>query len=205
VQFNEAGDPADVERLCIALEPETDYERRPRGGGGCEDARVTFVEPFGRYIMTYTAYSHNGPRIALAQSQDLFDWQRMGLATFAQWRGVELGDEDDKDASFFPVAIHNPSVHPELAMQHRPLFSGTRPKETACETLARMVDLNRESIWISYCCPTLEKQNPDRLGRFTSHRRLATPVVSLGAAQDRCGNSACPHPSWLADPLSRRE
>jgi predicted GH43/DUF377 family glycosyl hydrolase len=176
VQFNAAGDPAGVERLGIALEPEADYERRPDGGGGCEDARVTFVEPLKRYIMTYTAYSPNGPRIALAQSEDLIHWQRMGLATFALWRGVELGDEDDKDASFFPVAIHNPSGHPELAMLHRPLFSGTRPEETACNSSPRAVDLDRESIWISYCPPTLEHQNPDRLGRFTSHHRLATPV-----------------------------
>ena len=30
VRFNEAGDPAGVERLGIALEPEADYERQPR-------------------------------------------------------------------------------------------------------------------------------------------------------------------------------
>ncbi|MGB6132909.1 MAG: hypothetical protein WBD93_12410 [Acidobacteriaceae bacterium] len=176
VRFNEEGEPMGVERLGIALEPEADYERRPDGGGGCEDARVTFVQPLERYIMTYTANSPNGPRIALAQSRDLFYWERMGLVTFAQWRGVELGDEDDKDASFFPVAIPNPSGHPELAMLHRPLFSGTRPEETACATLPRIVDIDRESIWISYCCPALEGQNPERLGRFTSHHRLATPV-----------------------------
>ncbi len=176
VRFNNAGDPAGVERLGIALEPEADYERRPDGGGGCEDARVTFVEPLQSYIMTYTAYSPNGPRIALAQSKDLFHWQRMGLATFALWRGVELGDEDDKDASFFPVAIPNPSGLPELAMLHRPLFSGTRPEETARNPSPRAVDLDRESIWISYCPPMLEHRNPDRLGRFTSHHRLATPV-----------------------------
>ena len=45
VQFNAAGDPVGVERLGIALEPEADYERRPGGGGGCEDPRITFVEP----------------------------------------------------------------------------------------------------------------------------------------------------------------
>ena len=45
VQFNDAGDPVGVERLGIALEPEADYELRP-GGGGCEDPRITFVEPF---------------------------------------------------------------------------------------------------------------------------------------------------------------
>jgi predicted GH43/DUF377 family glycosyl hydrolase len=52
VRFNDAGDPAGVERLGIALEPEADYELRSDGSGGCEDPRVTFVEPLKRYIMT---------------------------------------------------------------------------------------------------------------------------------------------------------
>ena len=151
VRFNEAGDPAGVERLGIALEPEADYERRPGGGGGCEDPRITFVEPLQRYMMTYTAFSPQGPRIALALSADLFHWQRLGLATFGRYHGVEIGDVDDKDASLFPVAIPNPSGHPELAMLHRPLFPGTRPEETACHPATRDVDLDRESIWISYC------------------------------------------------------
>ncbi|MGZ6265272.1 MAG: hypothetical protein ACXWN4_00005, partial [Candidatus Limnocylindrales bacterium] len=55
VRFNGDGDPTDVERLGIALEPEADYELRPDGSGGCEDPRVTFVEPLGRFVMTYTA------------------------------------------------------------------------------------------------------------------------------------------------------
>jgi predicted GH43/DUF377 family glycosyl hydrolase len=50
VRFNDDGDPVGVERLGIALEPETDYERRPDGSGGCEDPRVTFVEPLKSYI-----------------------------------------------------------------------------------------------------------------------------------------------------------
>ena len=33
--------PLERERLGIALEPEADYERRPDGGGGCEDPRIT--------------------------------------------------------------------------------------------------------------------------------------------------------------------
>jgi hypothetical protein len=37
VRFNEAGDPAGVERLGIALEPEANYERHLDGSGGCED------------------------------------------------------------------------------------------------------------------------------------------------------------------------
>jgi predicted GH43/DUF377 family glycosyl hydrolase len=176
VRFNNAGDPVGVERLGIALEPEADYERRPGGGGGCEDPRITFVEPLQRYMMTYTAYSSQGPRIALAQSADLFHWQRVGLASFGQYHGTEIGDVDDKDASLFPVAIPNPSGHPELAMLHRPLFPGTRPEETACHPASREVDLDRESIWISYCPMALSAHEPQHLGHFACHHRLATPV-----------------------------
>src|SRR5450830_1288204 len=66
VRFDGAGDPSGIERLGIALEPEAEYERRDDGGGGCEDPRITFVERFQRYLMTYTAFSPIGPRIALA-------------------------------------------------------------------------------------------------------------------------------------------
>jgi predicted GH43/DUF377 family glycosyl hydrolase len=175
VKFNEAGDPVGVERLGIALEPEAEYELRP-GGGGCEDPRVTFVEPLQRYMMTYAAFSPLGPRIAMAESEDLFHWKRLGLATYAHWHGIELGNIDDKDASLFPVAIPNSSGHLELGMLHRPLFPGTRPEETACHREPREVDLDHESIWISYCPPALNGSEPERLGRFTSHHRLATPV-----------------------------
>jgi predicted GH43/DUF377 family glycosyl hydrolase len=175
VQFNEAGDPAGVVRLGIALEPEADYERRPDGGGGCEDPRITFVEPLKRYIMTYTAFSPRGPRIALAISTDLFHWRRLGLAKFGPYQGIEFDDVDDKDASLFPVVIPDPSGQPELAMLHRPLFPGTRPEETACRPETREVDIDRESIWISYCRMSLDHK-PFRTGQFTFHHRLAAPV-----------------------------
>jgi len=83
---------------------------------------------------------------------------------------------DDKDASLFPVAIPDSTGKLELGMLHRPLFPGTRAKETACCAGTRDVDLDRESIWISYCPAALRSSAPDRMGRFTSHHRLATPV-----------------------------
>ena len=100
----------------------------------------------------------------------------MGLATFAPRHRIEFSDVDDKDASLFPVAIPNPSGKPELAVLHRPLFPGTRPKETARRPASRAVDLDRESIWISYCPMSLQASEPDCQCRFTSHHRLATPV-----------------------------
>ncbi len=170
VRFNEKGDPAGVERLGIALEPEAEYELRPNGGGGCEDPRVTFVEPLQQYVMVYAAYSANGPRIAVAVSKDLFHWTRLGLAKFGPCEGVEFDGVDDKDASLFPVAISNPAGHAAIAMIHRPLFEGTRPEDTACHAGPRTVNPDRESMWISYC-----PVQPG-LGVFSSHHRLATPV-----------------------------
>ena len=205
VRFNEAGDPAGVERLGIALEPEADYELQPGGKGGCEDPRITFVEPLRRYLMTYAAFSARGPRIAFAVSEDLFHWKRLGLANFGPYQGIEFADVDDKDASLFPVAIPNPSGHPELAILHRPLFPGTRPEETARHPASRELDLERESIWISYCPTPLDGREPYCLGKFTSHHRLADSRLALGAAQNRRRHSAYPDPARVADRLPRCE
>jgi len=79
--------------------------------------------------MTYTAYSKRGPRVALAQSKDLFHWERLGLATFGDYHGTDLGDLDNKDASLFPCAIPSPSGRLELAMLHRPRFPSEHPEQ----------------------------------------------------------------------------
>jgi len=84
------------------------------------DPRVTFVGPLQRYLMTYTAWSSHGPRIALAVSK-ISSTGASGLATFASTDGIEFGNVDDKDASLFrPLfPIHQAA---ELALLHRPLF-----------------------------------------------------------------------------------
>jgi len=177
VKFNPAGEPVGVERLGIALEPEADYERGAGESGGCEDPRITFVEPLQRYVMTYTALSTQGPRIALAWSQDLLHWQRLGLASLVPSEDVDLNGVDDKDASVFPVAIADPFGNPALALLHRPLFAGTLPAQTACHPTPRAVDLHRESIWISYCPMSAPSGEPLRLGKFAAHHRVACPVA----------------------------
>ena len=177
VRFNAAGDPCGVERIGIALEPEADYELRPGGGGGCEDPRITFLEPLNRYVMMYAAFSAIGPRIAVAISQDLFHWTRLGLATFAPYNGVDFVNVDNKDASLFPVTIANHAGKMQLAIIHRPLFRGTRPEETANQSASRRVDRAHECIWISYSPMAPGELEPPRLGLFNSHHRLATPVA----------------------------
>lgn len=174
--FNEEGDPCGVERLGIALEPEADYELIPHGGGGCEDPRITFVGPLNHYVMTYTALSSIGPRIALAISTDLFHWERIGLATFEPFQGIDFVHVDNKDATIFPVAIPNHAGKMQLGMLHRPLFPGTRPEELVCEGDRCLVDREHESIWISYCPMPSGNIEPHHPGLFNSHHRLATPV-----------------------------
>ena len=177
VRFNDDGDPAGVERLGIALEPEADYELHP-GGGGCEDPRVTFMEPLGRYLMTYAAFSSQGPRIAIAVSDDLFHWERLGLVTFAPYHGIDFVNVDDKDASLFPVAVPNHCGKMQMGLLHRPLFPGTRPEEKIYHPTPRQVDLDHESIWISYCPMPLQSREPQPLGLFNSHHRLAAPAAA---------------------------
>jgi beta-1,2-mannobiose phosphorylase / 1,2-beta-oligomannan phosphorylase len=177
MRFNEAGDPVGAERLGIALEPEADYELRP-DGGGCEDPRITFIEPLQRYVMTYTALSSRGPRIALAMSENLFRWERLGLAIFMPYENVDFNDVANKDALLFSVAIPDPDGQPAMALIHRPLFPGTGPDERIHCRLPRVVDILRESIWISY--HSLVNEVCDKhhhLCHFDSHRRLATPVA----------------------------
>jgi predicted GH43/DUF377 family glycosyl hydrolase len=176
VKFNNSGDPVAVERLGIALEPTTDYERRSDGSGGCEDARVTFVEPLKHYLMTYTALSPRGPRIALAISKDLYQWERIGLANFEPYECIDFAGVDNKDASIFPVAVANHAGKMQLALLHRPLFPGTCPEDIACKSASRIVDRDHESIWISYCPIPSLAMTPHRLGLFNSHNRLAIPV-----------------------------
>ncbi len=64
--------------------------------------------------MTYTAHSPIGRRIALAVSAILFHWQRLVLATFAPYSGIDFVRVDNKDASLFPVAIPNHSGELQL-------------------------------------------------------------------------------------------
>jgi predicted GH43/DUF377 family glycosyl hydrolase len=176
VLFDKAGDPVGVERMGYALEPETDYETRP-GGGGCEDARVAYVDTLGYYVMTYTALGPHGPRIAVARSPDLIHWERGGLAKFHPYEGMSFDGIDNKDASVFSQLICDPAEKPSLAMLHRPLFSGTRPEEKACSPGPCPIDRDRESIWISYWHMDPVTHEPASR-QFVAHRRLASPEAA---------------------------
>ena len=178
VRFDQRGDPAGVERLGIALEPQEPYECNPLTGGGCEDPRVTYLEHFGCYLMTYTAYGPAGPRIALASSRDLRSWQRLGLVGFADTAPVDFNGVANKDAVLFPAMIADPEGRPSMGLIHRPLFPGSQPHEmldSEDQPDDHRPRLHRESLWISYA------REPSRLEHLVDlrfHHRLLSPRYS---------------------------
>ena len=184
VNFNEDGDPIGVERLGVVLEPTMDYEKRPNGGGGCEDPRVTYVEPLQHYIMTYTAFGPDGPRIALARSKDLMTWKRLGLVEYSPYNHVNFKDIDNKDASVFPQDILSPHGHRSIGILHRPLFPGTSPEEKVKQGTTDSINNDAECIWISY--HNLVNDSLLNCHKFVSNKRLAVPkqpweAVKIGA------------------------
>src|SRR6202140_3793993 len=53
---------------------------------GVEDPRVTLID--GQYIITYSAYSRSGVRIALATTRDFVQVERVALITEADYRNT---------------------------------------------------------------------------------------------------------------------
>ncbi|HXM06816.1 MAG TPA: hypothetical protein VN936_05100, partial [Candidatus Acidoferrum sp.] len=137
-----------TERQGYALEPEASYEVRPSPGYGCEDPRATFVPILDRYVMAYTAFGPQGPRIAIALSRDAHTWERLGLMRFQQ---PGMVDGDDKDAAFFPEPVLSPGGVRSLAFYHRPMLHlSAVDGRAAIPLIERLPFEDRESIRIGY-------------------------------------------------------
>src|SRR5579884_958315 len=175
VLFDNSGNPVDVERLGFALEPETTYERAERTQGGVEDARITFVEPLGYWVMAYTGVSNLGPRIALAISDDLFHWERLGLLEFGEVCDTNFNQFGNKDGMFFPDVVLDPDGNPALALLHRPTYLVHRPDGTVLLEVPCDVPDERESIWLGYVHLDDAKRDPKGLTRVYNSRLLAAP------------------------------
>jgi len=137
------------QRLGYALEPTAPYEQRTQPGGmGCEDPRVTFVPVLDRFVMAYTAFGPDGPRIIVALSHDGYAWERLGPVDFAE-HGLPVGD--DKDGAFFPEPVTSPAGVRSLAFYHRPMkkISATNG-QAAVPMLLAMPAAERECTCIAY-------------------------------------------------------
>lgn len=171
VRFGADANPARVEWLGYALEPRECYELA-NGHGGVEDPRVTYVAPLGIYVMTYTAYTMDHARVALAVSRDLLTWERIGPLRFATGpeEEVDLNGHANKDALIFPEAVAGPRGEPALAILHRPTLPGSlrRDAHLPAGSAAHPV----ETIWISYVTLESARQDLNRLVQVHGHRVL---------------------------------
>jgi predicted GH43/DUF377 family glycosyl hydrolase len=175
VRFDRDGNPSGVERLGYALEPEEPYERPARSHGGVEDPRITYIEPLGCWVMAYVALSALGPRIALAISNDLFHWERLGMLTYEPTCDVDFSQYGNKDGAFFPEPVLDPAGKPALAILHRPTYLIHRPDGTITLEVPCDVDEERESIWIGYVSLERAKEDVRALAHVYGNQLVAAP------------------------------
>jgi predicted GH43/DUF377 family glycosyl hydrolase len=83
-----------------------DPENFPEEVWGIEDPRITYLPEIGKYVIVYTAYSHVGPGVALALTEDFQRFERYGM----------IMPPEDKDAALFPRRIGG-----QWALIHRPV------------------------------------------------------------------------------------
>jgi len=96
-----------VSNWCVeprpALAPSPEH---PEEQWGIEDPRVTWLEEEQTFAVTYTAYSPDGPLVALALTKDFTTWERLGPVL----------PPENKDAALLPVRFDG-----RWAMIHRPV------------------------------------------------------------------------------------
>lgn len=87
-----------------------DPDKFPEELWGIEDPRITFVPELSRYAVVYTAYTRDGPGVALALTEDFRSFERYGV----------IMPPENKDAALLPHRIGG-----NWALIHRPV-SGPR-------------------------------------------------------------------------------
>jgi predicted GH43/DUF377 family glycosyl hydrolase len=83
-----------------------DAENYPEELWGIEDPRITFLQELKKYAVVYTAYTRDGPGVAMALTEDFHTFERYGV----------IMPPEDKDAALLPNRIDG-----YWAMIHRPV------------------------------------------------------------------------------------
>lgn len=81
-------------------------DKHPEELWGIEDPRITFIPEFKKYAIVYTAYTRDGPGVALAFTEDFRTFERCGV----------IMPPEDKDAALLPHRIGG-----NWALIHRPV------------------------------------------------------------------------------------
>ena len=83
-----------------------DPEHYPEELWGIEDPRITYIAELKKYVIVYTAFSRDGPGVALALTEDFHTFERYGV----------IMPPEDKDAALLPHRIDG-----RWALIHRPV------------------------------------------------------------------------------------
>ena len=83
-----------------------DPEHFPEELWGIEDPRITFIPELSKYAIVYTAFTRDGPGVALAFTEDFQHFERYGV----------IMQPEDKDAALLPHRIGG-----SWALIHRPV------------------------------------------------------------------------------------
>jgi predicted GH43/DUF377 family glycosyl hydrolase len=127
--------------------------------------------------MTYVAFGPLGPRTALAVSNDLRAWRRLGplLFEFQEELDVDLNLCSNKDVVVFPEVVAGPDGMPCYAMIHRPTWDiGLVRRGEGFHVPAGLTD-ERPGMWISYAPADRVKRDVATLVHQHHSRLLALP------------------------------
>jgi len=173
------------ERLGIVLEPQTAHELRSTPGGyGCEDPRVTFIPELDAYLMAYTAFGPQGPKVAFAISTDAYAWTRLGLVEFAD---SVLDALPNKDAAFFPGVVVSPKGVPSFAFYHRPMLIESVEGQAPIDVMESLPPKNREVTCIGYVPADAVLRDPKALCAAAESVRVLEVGETWGRLKNGCG------------------
>lgn len=193
------GVPQSVTRKGVVLAPDAGWERG-KNNAGVEDPRITWIPSLGQYVMSYVAYGPLGPKPALAVSDNLTDWRRLGPIQFAYQPDLDtdLNLFPNKDVVHFPEPVPGPDGTLCYAMLHRPMWDlgWFRPGE-GVHLPAEVTD-ERPGIWISYV-PVAEVENDiAALTRPRDHRLVALSAYDWESLKIGAGPAPIRvHEGWL--------
>lgn len=174
------GRPVGVSREGVVLEPDEGWERG-LDHAGVEDPRSTWIPSLGLHVMSYVAYGPLGPKPALAVSDDLRNWRRLGPLHFAYDPALDtdLNLFPNKDVVFFSEPVPGPDGEPAYAMLHRPMWDLGWIRDGEGVHLPAGIDDERPGIWISYAPAEAVRRDAGALVFQQGHRLVAMPEFAF--------------------------
>jgi predicted GH43/DUF377 family glycosyl hydrolase len=139
--------------------------------------------------MNYVAFGPLGPRPAIAVSDDLREWRRLGPVMF---RYDDALDSDlnlfhNKNASFFSEPVIAPDGTESLAVLHRPMWDLDETKLGQGAPVPAGIEDDRLSIWISYVPLADVLEDISAITLWGQHRLVAAPQYPFEALKIGAG------------------